>query len=178
MTEIISQIIGIIALGANIICYQMNSRKKILAMQIVASSLWVANLLLKGAFAGVLLNLHAVVRLLFYAHREKHRWMQSNWWVVFFGVTAGLCVLVTYQSPVDIIALIGTIATVVSFSLSNPALVRLVTLPSPPCWLIYNIFHRNIGGILNELFVIGSIIVGAIRHDLPAWREKRKNAEE
>ena len=178
MTEIIAQIIGIIALGANIICYQMNSRKKILIMQMAASSLWVINLFLQGAFAGVLLNLHAVVRLLFYTHREKHRWMQSNLWILFFCVTAGLCVAVTYQSPVDIIALIGTLATVVSFSLSNPALVRLVTLPSPPCWLIYNIFHGNIGGILNELFVIGSIIVGAIRHDLPAWREKRKNAEE
>lgn len=176
MTELIAQILGIMALGANIICYQMNSRKKILAVQIIASVLFTLNLLFKGAFSGVLLNVHAIVRLLFYSQREKYSWMKSNWWVVFFCVTAGLCVLVTYQSPVDLIALIGTFATVVSFSLSNPAHVRLVTLPSPPCWFIYHLSQRNIGGVLNELFVIGSIIVGAVRHDIPAWREKRKNA--
>lgn len=174
--ELIAQILGLMALGANIICYQMNSRKKILTVQIIASVLFTLNLLFKGAFSGVLLNVHAIVRLLFYAQREKYKWMQSNWWVVFFCITAGLCVLVTYQSPVDIIALIGTFATVVSFSMSNPALVRLVTLPSPPCWFIYHFSQRNIGGVLNELFVIGSIIVGAVRHDIPAWREKRKNS--
>ncbi|MBQ4354682.1 MAG: YgjV family protein [Clostridia bacterium] len=172
--ELIAQILGLMALGTNIICYQLNEKKKILIVQIIASVLWVLNLFLKGAYAGVLLNVHAVVRLMFYAMRDKHKWMRSNWWVVFFCVTAGVCVLVTYQSPVDIIALIGTFMTVVSFSMSNPALVRLVTLPSPPCWFVYHLTARNIGGVLNEIFVISSILVGMIRHDIPAWKEKRR----
>lgn len=174
MAEIIAQILGLMALGANIVCYQLNSKKNILTVQIIASVLFTVNLLLKGAFAGVLLNVHAIVRLLVYAQKEKHAWARSGWWVVFFCITAALCVLVTYQSPVDIIALIGTFATVISFSLSDPALVRLVTLPSPPCWFLYHLSARNIGGVLNEIFVMGSIIVGAIRHDIPAWKKRKQ----
>lgn len=174
MVEIIAQIIGLMALGANIVCYQLNSKKNILIVQIIASVLFTVNLLLKGAFSGVLLNVHAIIRLLVYAQKEKHAWARSKWWVVFFCATAALCVLVTYQSPVDILALIGTFATVISFSLSDPALVRLVTLPSPPCWFVYHLSARNIGGVLNEIFVLSSIIVGAVRYDIPARKSKKQ----
>jgi hypothetical protein len=127
MIEIIAQILGILALVANIICYQMNDKKKLLGMQILASILFTVNLLLKGAFSGVILNVHAIVRLLFYAFRDEHKWMKSNWWVAFFAVTAAGCVFLTYQSPVDIIALIGTIATVVSVGLFFAVLIGFVT---------------------------------------------------
>lgn len=173
MIEITAQLLGLMALGANIVCYQLNSQKKILMVQILASVLFTLNLLLKGALSGVLLNVHAIIRLLVYAQKEKHAWARSKWWVVFFCVTAALCVLATYQSPVDILALIGTFATVISFSLSDPALVRLVTLPSPPCWFVYHLSARNIGGVLNEIFVFVSILVGAVRHDIPAWRKRK-----
>ena len=47
--ELIAQILGLMALGTNIICYQLNEKKKILIVQIIASVLWVLNLFLKGA---------------------------------------------------------------------------------------------------------------------------------
>lgn len=171
--ELFAQILGLMALGANIVCYQLNSKKNILIVQIIASVLFTLNLFFKGAISGTILNIHAIIRLFFYTLKDKHEWARSKWWVVFFCVTAGICVWATYKSPIDIIALIGTIATVISFSMSDPAHVRLVTLPSPPCWFLYHLAARNIGGVLNEIFVLSSIIIGAVRYDIPAYREKK-----
>lgn len=163
--EIISQILGILALLCNIICYQMKAPKKLLFWQITASVIWVLNLGLKGAVAGVLLNIHAVVRLVVYYLANDHKWARSKVWVPVFMVSAAVLIIATYTSYVDILALIGTLFTIYSFSAGDTAKTRLFTLPSPPCWFIYHFSQRNIGGVLNEVFVLGSIIVGMIRMD-------------
>ena len=163
--EIISQSLGILALICNIICYQMKDAKKLLFWQITASVIWVLNLGLKGAIAGVLLNIHAVVRLCVFYLAENHAWARSKAWVPIFMVSAAVIIIVTYTGFPDILALIGTLFTIYSFSAGDTSKTRLFTLPSPPCWFVYHLMQRNIGGVLNEIFVLGSIIVGMIRMD-------------
>ena len=143
----------------------MKAPKKLLFWQITASVIWVLNLGLKGAVAGVLLNIHAVVRLVVYYLANDHKWARSKVWVPVFMASAAVLIIATYTSYVDILALIGTLFTLYSFSAGDTAKTRLFTLPSPPCWFIYHFSQRNIGGVLNEVFVLGSIIVGMIRMD-------------
>ena len=62
MTEIIGQILGILALIVTIICYQLNSQKKMLAAQMLAATLFTVNLALLGGMSGALLNIHGICR--------------------------------------------------------------------------------------------------------------------
>ena len=77
MLEIISQIIGILALCVTIICYQFNDQKKILIMQIIASVLFMTNLALRDAMAGALLNIHGICRALVFYQRGRYKWAES-----------------------------------------------------------------------------------------------------
>ena len=129
--EIISQILGILALVCNIFCYQMKSPKKLLFWQITASVMWIMNLGIKGAV-----------------------------------------VILTYTGIPDALALIGTLCTIYSFSAGDTAKTRLFTLPSPPCWFVYHLMQKNLGGVLNEVFVFSSIIVDMLRLD----RKKAKDS--
>lgn len=165
MTQIIAQILGILALGVTIVCYQFNSQKKILAAQMIAATLFTVNLALLGGMSGALLNIHGICRALTFYQRGKHKWADSPFWVWFYIVAAVVCVAVTYKSPVDILPLVGQIFTTISFFMKDAAKIRLFTLPSPPCWFIYHLTTGNIGGTLNEIFVISSIIIGMIRLD-------------
>lgn len=169
--EIISQILGILALVCNIFCYQMKSPKKLLFWQITASVMWIMNLGIKGAVVGVLLNVHAVVRLTVYYFAENHKWARSKVWLPVFMISAAAIVILTYTGIPDALALIGTLCTIYSFSAGDTAKTRLFTLPSPPCWFVYHLMQKNLGGVLNEVFVFSSIIVGMLRLD-------RKKAEE
>ena len=163
--EIISQILGILALVCNIFCYQMKSPKKLLFWQITASVMWILNLGIKGAVVGVLLNVHAVVRLTVYYLAENHKWARSKVWLPVFMISAAAIVILTYTGIPDALALIGTLCTIYSFSAGDTAKTRLFTLPSPPCWFVYHLMQKNLGGVLNEVFVFTSIIVGMLRLD-------------
>lgn len=165
MNEILGQIIGILALIVTIVCYQFNTQKKILISQIAASCLFILNLALLGAISGALLNVHGICRALVYYQKEKHKWARSPLWVIFFILAAVGITVATYQSWVDILPLIGTVFTTIALSMTDAAKIRLLTLPSPPCWLTYHLLNGNIGGTLNEVFVIGSIVVGMLRLD-------------
>lgn len=170
--EIISQILGILALVCNIFCYQMKSPKKLLFWQITASVMWIMNLGIKGAVVGVLLNVHAVVRLTVYYFAENHKWARSKVWLPVFMISAAAIVILTYTGIPDALALIGTLCTIYSFSAGDTAKTRLFTLPSPPCWFVYHLMQKNLGGVLNEVFVFTSIIVGMLRLD----RKKAKDS--
>ncbi len=173
MTEIIGQILGILALIVTIICYQLNSQKKMLAAQIIAATLFTVNLALLGGMSGALLNIHGICRCLTFYQRGRYKWADNTtFWVWFYSIAAVICVALTYKSPLDIFPLVGQIFTTISFAQKDAAKVRLFTLPSPPCWFIYHLSTGNIGGTLNEIFVICSIFVGMFRLD------RKKNKEE
>lgn len=164
-TQIIAQIFGILALGVTIICYQLNSQKKILIAQVIASILFMLNLAFLGGMSGALLNIHGICRALTFYQRGRHKWADSPFWIWFYIVAAVVCVAITYKSPLDLLPLVGQICTTTSLFMKDPAKIRLFTLPSPPCWFIYHLANGNIGGTLNEIFVIASIIIAMIRLD-------------
>ena len=165
MLEIISQIIGILALCVTIICYQFNDQKKILIMQIIASVLFMTNLALRDAMAGALLNIHGICRALVFYQRGRYKWAESPLWAVFFSILAVVCVAVTWKSPLDILPAVGMIFTTVAYYLTDPKWIRRLTLPSPPMWFVYHLSSGNIGGVLNEIFVIASIVTAMFRYD-------------
>ena len=176
--EIAAQILGILALLANVVCYQLNRRQHILVAQILGSLFFLVNLGLQGAWAGAALNIHAILRLTVFYQREKHPWARHPLWVPFFCITALLCVAFASPTWLDWVALFGTMFTIVSFSLSDPMKIRLVSLPSPPCWFLYHFLHRNVGGFCNEIFVFSSAIIGFFRHDLLKLRQKKKGTNQ
>lgn len=165
MTDLISQIIGILALCVTIICYQFNDQKKILIMQIIASVLFMTNLALRDAMAGALLNIHGICRALVFYQRGRYKWADSPLWAVFFSVLAVVCAAVTWKSPLDILPAVGTIFTTIAYYMTDPRWIRCITLPSPPMWFVYHLSTGNIGGVLNEIFVIISIVTAMIRYD-------------
>lgn len=165
MTDIISQILGILALCVTIICYQFNDQKKILIMQIIASVLFTTNLALRDAMSGALLNIHGICRALVFYQRGRYKWADSPLWAVFFSILAVVCVAVTWKSPLDILPAAGMIFTTVAYYLTDPKWIRILTLPSPPMWFVYHLSTGNIGGVLNEIFVIASILTAMYRYD-------------
>ena len=165
MTDLISQIIGILALCVTIICYQFNDQKKILIMQIIASVMFMAKLALRDAMAGALLNIHGICRALVFYQRGRHKWADSPLWAVFFSVLAVVCVAVTWKSPLDILPAVGTIFTTIAYYMTDAKWIRILTLPSPPMWFVYHLSSGNIGGVLNEIFVIASILTAMFRYD-------------
>lgn len=175
LQSIIGQIIGIVAMIMAFISFQCKTQKTIMYFQICAGLLFSIHFGLIGALSGMVLNGIAVPRAIIFSQRSKYKWAKSNFWVVFFIV---IC-CATYILPftiygtepslknllLEILPVIGMIATTVSFSMKKASSVRVFSLISSPAWLVYNLFHQSLGGVITECIVMISIFIGMIRLD-------------
>jgi len=172
MTVYIGQGIGIIGLLFAVISFQKNSSKGILLFQILASTTFILHFLLIGAYTGSALNFIGVVRnLLFYYIGSRRRNKSENHankklWLYLFIVIYIIAGSLTYKNFYSIFPIVGTIFSTVSLWIKNPKYIRLVMLPSSPCWMIYNFVNMSIAGVMTELFVMSSLIVAMLRFDL------------
>ena len=70
-TELIAQIIGIIAMGFNILSYQGKSKRTVILMQLVGTLLFTINFGLLGATIGALMNGIGFIRAIIFVNKER-----------------------------------------------------------------------------------------------------------
>lgn len=169
MTEIIGQIIGFIAMGIIVISYQQKTHKNILVFQMVSGLLFTIHYIMLGAYTGAVMNLLGAFRSLVYANRDK-KWAKSVLWPTLFSIGFLISGILTWDNVYSVFPLIAMLMSSVVLWIEQPKINRIFSLPTSTCWLIYNIKTVSIPGIVTEIFVLTSIIVGIIRLDI-----KRKN---
>jgi len=101
-----------------------------------------------------------------FANKDK-KWGKSNWWIVFFSIVSVAAVAFTWTGMLDILPMLGMILTSIAWGIEKAWLVRLISLPSSPLWIIYNLSKGSMAGAFTEVFVMISIISAMIRLDLP-----------
>ena len=62
--------------------------------------------------------------------------------------------------------------TTVALAQKDARTIRLLTLPSPPSWFVYNLANGNLGGMANEIFVLSSLLIAILRFDDFRLRKK------
>lgn len=167
----IAQIVGFAALIFAMISYQMKTQKGIVLIQIVSCSFFALHFLLLNAYTGALMNLIAAVRSVVFANKDK-KWGKSNWWIIFFSFVCIVAVGFTWEGALSLMPMAGMVLTSVAWGIEKASLVRLISLPSSPLWIVYNFICGSTAGVLTEVFVMISIITAMIRLDLP---RKNKN---
>ena len=173
MYDILAQTIGIIAMIVAIFSFQQRTQKKIVLFQFVSSILFSTHFFMIGAVTGGILNAIGIVRAAIFAKRDTKAWAAHPVWiyifsVVFVGVYA-LNVTVLLKEPnlfIELLPVIGMVATTIAFRMKKAAHVRIFSLISSPLWLIYNIVNFSLGGLLTEAFSLCSIIIGMLRLDI------------
>lgn len=166
---IIAECIGACAFIATVISYQCKERKKILLLQLLSTSCWVVHFALLGAWSGSVLNAVGALRCIVFASRgEDNRagkiadWI--GWIPIFIGMTI-LSTIFTWDGWMSLLPFCGMILTTFALRAPTAKLVRMISLPNDPMWLIYNALSGSISGVITEVCIIISIIVGMLRHD-------------
>lgn len=163
-SELIAQFIGVIAMTLGIIAYQWNNRKKILFMQLISSIFWSLQFLVLGAYTGMILNVIGVLRCIVFAYKDK-RWAANKIWVAVFVVASLVSGISTWENAWSLLPVMGMVMSTFSSWMTNPKILRRLSLPGSVCWFIYNIPSHAYVGALNEIFVTSSIIIAMIRYD-------------
>ncbi|MDP4132797.1 MAG: YgjV family protein [Bacillota bacterium] len=197
-----AQMVGVVASIISIITFQQKTQKRIVYMQLAASTCWTIHFLWLGAFGGGILNIIAVFRSYVFAHRDKP-WARKKAWLACFAiiiVIAGILPLGTITEAIkeggkvtfsmillnlpfadgnipggllEMLPITGMMLTTAAFWITDAKKVRRISLPSSPCWLIYDASKQSWSGVFTEIFVMTSILIAMYRLD-----RKKKSVKE
>lgn len=172
--DMIAQTIGIVAMTFNILSFQRKSRAGAISFQLVGGLLFSINFFMLGATIGGILNAIAFVRAIIFLNKEKLH-ADNKYWLAGFIVVFFVSYILTFTvfqkelTPLNIVIellpVIGMIASTISFRFSDAKSIRKYGLISSPSWLIYNIASGSIGAVICEVLSLGSIVIGMFRHD-------------
>ncbi len=160
------QAIGYIGLIFAIIAFQCKIHKKVMIYRTLNEMFFAVQYFLLGSYTGVIMNLVGSVRNLTFA-KYVETGKSTKALQVLFCIAFVVLGISTSKGLVSIMVILAKIITTIAYSMKNTTYVRLLTLPTNICWLVYNIVYSSSAGILCELFTISSIVTAIIRLDIP-----------
>ena len=159
--ENLAQIIGILGTCAAFISFQLKENKKFFILQATSGLMFALNFLLLGAPTGCVLNLINIYRGAVMAGGKR---LHKLPFLISIQAIYIIATVFTYTNIFSVIALTAQlIGTFAMWSGSGKTIRILQLFCVSPLWLVHNIFVFSIGGIVCEVFNIGSIIVSLIR---------------
>ena len=172
--NILAQIIGLFAMGINIISYQFKKSRHVMLCQLIGSALFAVNMLMLGAVMGGILNAVGIFRAYAYILANERNWNRKylNWgFILVYLLSYGFSFAVIGTEPTtanlltEILPLIGMTSMTIGFSSGNAKTIRICGFINSPCWLTYNCINFSIGGILCEVISLVSAFTAFLRLD-------------
>ena len=159
---LIGQVFSIVAMITGFISFQMKTAKGLLFFQILTGLAFSAHYFLIDAMTAMALNLVAVLQCICYYIRNKKN-SKSLFIPIFFTAVVFVTGLLTWDNWYSILITLGLLINSVAFSLSNPQTIRKLTLIKSPLCLAYNACVWSVGGIIFEVAVLTSSIIGLVK---------------
>ncbi len=161
---IAGQIVGIIVTITVIVIQQLKSRKQILWASVFVNVLGALNVLLLDGFgSGVTVNFVAIAQILVALWHEKKSTTETLIEkIIFLVLYVGVGVM-SYNSPLDILAILAAVFYMVAMLQKKEQNIRLCLLANMTSWTIY---HGILGstGIFAQLAGIVSALIALYRY--------------
>jgi len=158
------QLIALLALAAFAGSFQSKTRTKILLWQMLSMAFWVIHYSLLGAWSGTFLVFTNGMITLLFLYKNKNRWV-SKPWVLFLAL--GISILVTFftwNKFYSVFALAGIMSMVLGKWQDDTKKIKLFGILACSFWILYDIFVGSWGGIIAEMVIMLSAIIGLIRN--------------
>ncbi len=134
-----------------------------LKLSMTAALFYTVHFFMLGAVTGAAMNLIGGVRCYTFFHvtpDKRHRWVL----IAFMILAAGGAAL-TWQGPLSLLPMIGSISSGIAFWQKDPKYIRRWALIASPLWFVYNALSHSYPGMLIEVILLVSNLVGEYRFD-------------
>ena len=162
--EIFIQALGFLGLVIQVFSIQSKAYKKVIFMTIMAELVFGVQLFLLGAITGAVTNIGACVSNIVYYLCIKNG-KKTTVFQILFGIIFVTLGIFTWQGIISLLVIIAKVISTVSYGIKHTKTIRICKLFSMPLWLIYDAISGTIGGVINDILVIASAVVGIIRLD-------------
>ena len=166
MDQILIQGIGFLALFFVIFSFQKQKRVPLLLIMFVGLLLFVIHFYLLNAYTGAIMNLIEAGIVFVSFKKETSAWAKHNFWIYIFVCLYILAGMLTLKTASDVLPIAAQIFGGIAVWQNNPRSIRFLMLIPRPLWFIYNLFVGSYAGMIAEVFIFTSVLVGIIRFDI------------
>lgn len=175
LQTVIAQGVGVIAMILAYFIYSARTRKTLITLKFISDALWGLHYLLLGALSGAVLNVINMGREFVFQCKSSKKWAQTPIWAVVFIIVNLSSTIFSWQGWASLLPAVGASIAVIGLWCASPMTIRLFSLPSTTCWLIYAFMTGTISGIICNLIQLAAIFVGLYR-DLRDRKNKKETA--
>ena len=166
------QILGFVGLVLQVLSMQAKTYKGVICMTVTSEIIFGLQLIFLGAYTGAATNLMAgLTNTIYYFTNKsgkKTTGLQFCFSIVFIAVG-----VLTWSGPISLLVIVAKVISTVTHGINRPKVIRVGRLITMPMWVIYDGMAGTIGGVINDLLVIASSVIGLFRYD----RKKKVAAE-
>lgn len=172
--EILIQGIGFVGTVAAIIAFQAKKHRNIILFRNANTILFALQYFLLGAYSGAAMNMLSLIRNEIYSWCIRRNKKTIYAQMVFCGIYIVSGIL-TWAGIESLIIIVAKFFSTYAFGVKDTKKLRLLTLISVSCMLVYNIYARSWAGVLCEIFTISSLIIALVRfYVLPKYKKQEK----
>ncbi len=167
-TYILSQILTVVEYGLLGLSYLAKSRKAVVILDIASMATGIVVFLLLGADLGMMMSVVILLANFYYLWDESKHGKQKRYftrdYVVLAVVLAAIGVLafLTYDGPASLLSVAATVLYEVSIWQKSTKVYKFLGIPVAFCWMTYNGFVQSIFGVVCELVMFITSIVGYV----------------
>ena len=172
MNQILIQGIGFLALFFVILSFQKKERLTLLWVMLIGLLLFVVHFFLLNAWTGALMNLIEVWIVFVSFKKDTVIWARWRVWPYIFVVVYILAGFLTVKTFTDTLPIIAQIFGAIAVWQKNPRAIRCTMLAPRPLWFIYNFIVGSYAGMVTEVLILISVVVGIVRFDILRRPEK------
>lgn len=173
MILVVSQIIGLTAVGLYLLSYQLKNRKQIVWTTFFSNVFYVLQYILLGAFSGAVMDALCTVGSFFAGKKHSPKLRPYIKQIVAINLlvisAVGVAVAVAQHSLIELLPVAGTLFQMGGLWCEKEQTIRKLGLCSAPFWLIYNFITQAYGAALGSVLVIISAVTAMVRY------RKKKN---
>ena len=158
------QAIGFAALIIFIISFQCRSNRILFMLQLIGMCLFSLQYYLLGAYSGSISMLISIVRNILLLRINESRCVQWKGWRWIFIAAFLIVAVVTWDGFRSILSFLASAVSAYFYWENNAGKIRLCNLAAVcPCWMLYALISGSIGGFLNEVLIMSSILISVRR---------------
>lgn len=173
MNEILIQAVGFVAVLFVFLSFQKNKRINILILMLVGLLIFTVYYVLLQAYIGAIMNLIEAGMVFVAYKKETQKWAQHKLWPFVFIAVFIIAGILNAKSWVDFLPIAAQIMGTIAVWQTKPRAIRFIMLVPRPLWFTYNLTVGAYAGMVAEIIIFISVVIGIIRFDILKKRAER-----
>lgn len=162
---VLVQGIGFLGIACTVLAFQCKQYRPLVGLRAATELFFGIQYILLGAYSGAAADFMGCFRNWVFLDRDRKGKPLKFWRIVFCIIFVAMSLL-TWAGPKSLLSAVAKVASTIAYGSSSPRVIRLITLCSSSCWLIYNALVFSVAGVLGEVVTLTTVIIGIIRFDL------------